>query len=145
MNGQKSEMALYIALATAWLALAGSIFISESLRIPICILCWYQRILMFPLSVIIPVGMITRDRFLPWYVLPLSLGGFLVAVYHNLLQWHIIPETLAPCSLGVSCVDRYTVWGDFLTPPLLSMSAFGLISVCFLILIYQRKHEQNLG
>src|SRR5579864_5425272 len=94
---------LYIAWVQSLLAMLGSLYFSEIKKFPPCILCWYQRILMYPLVLIIAVGILRKDKNLPHYVLPLSAIGTIIAVYHNLLYMNIIPESLAPCVAGVSC------------------------------------------
>lgn len=82
---------------------------------------------MYPLVFIAAVAIIRRDTALPFYVLPLSVIGFFVALYHNLLYYHIIPESAAPCSAGVSCTIKLIEWFGFLTIPLLSLIAFTMI------------------
>ncbi|KKW11337.1 MAG: putative disulfide formation protein [Microgenomates group bacterium GW2011_GWC1_49_7] len=99
------------ALLGAWSislsATLGSLFFSEILRLPPCVLCWYQRILMYPLVLILGVGIVKKDKYLPFYVLPLSILGTVVAFYHYLLQRGVIPDSVAPCSFGISCTSRY--------------------------------------
>ena len=121
--------AFYIAWAQALAAFLGSLYFSEILKIPPCDLCWYQRILMYPLVFIIPVGIIRKDKRLPYYVLPLSIPGILVGFYQHLLQIAVIPSSFAPCTLGVSCATKYWSLFDFITLPLLSTAAFALITV----------------
>lgn len=131
---------LYLAWVQALAAMLGSLYFSEFLGIPPCVLCWYQRILMYPLVVIIAVGIVRKDKGLPFYVLPLSVPGFLVAFYQHLLQVGIISESLAPCTLGVSCVTKYWSLFDFITIPLLSAFAFALISLA--VIIFHRPSEK---
>ena len=64
--------------------------------------------------------------------LAIGLGGLVVAglaisLYHNLLQWGVIDESLSPCTGGVSCSERQIAWGGFLTIPLMALGAFGAI------------------
>jgi disulfide bond formation protein DsbB len=121
----------HIALLAAWVATGGSLFMSEVLGWIPCLLCWYQRILMYPLAVILLVGILRRDRGLHWYVLPLSLGGAVVALYHYLLvmtDWFPAP----PCNTGVPCtVDYINLAGalSFVKVPFLALVAFLIISV----------------
>src|SRR5664279_3722944 len=89
------------ALLVATLATLGSLFFSEVLKLPPCVLCWYQRICMYPLFLILAVSIWKKDKNLPFFVLPLSMIGTIIAIYHNLLYYKIIPESLAPCTLGV--------------------------------------------
>ena len=120
---------LYIALVQSLLATFGSLYFSEVLHIPPCILCWYQRILMYPLTVILFVGITKKDKILPYYVLPLSIMGMVVALYHYSLQMGIIPQSIIPCTLGISCATKYFEWFEFITIPFLSFLAFTVITV----------------
>lgn len=83
---------------------------------------------MYPLTVILAVGWLLRDRNAVFYSLPLSALGLFIAVYHNLLYYHLVPESIAPCTAGVSCTSRQIEWIGFVTIPLLSLLAFTLIS-----------------
>ena len=123
----------YLAWAQALIATTGSLFFSEVLRLTPCVLCWYQRILMYPLVVVLAVGILTRDRRVRLYVLPLSLLGLVVAAYHNLLYFRIIPEGLTQCTLGVSCTDRQVALLGFIDIPLMSLTAFAVITVAMLL------------
>jgi len=120
----------YVALIIALVATLGSLSFSELLHLPPCVLCWYQRILMYPLVVILVVSILRRDRASAAYVLPLSLLGVVVAMYHNLLYYHILPESISPCQVGISCTTRQIEWLGFITIPLLSLIAFSAITIC---------------
>src|SRR5687768_4615142 len=75
----------HIALFAAWVATCGSLFFSEVLGWRPCVLCWYQRILMYPLAILLAIAIIRRDRGLHVYVLPFSIAGIGVSLYHYLL------------------------------------------------------------
>jgi disulfide bond formation protein DsbB len=92
---------------------------------------------MYPLVIILALGIRRRDRSLPAYVLPLSLIGLAIALYHNLPYYGILPESTAPCMLGVSCTTRTIEWLGFITIPLLSLVAFMVITLC--MLLYRRN------
>src|SRR3989344_5573951 len=72
---------LYIAWTQAFIAMAGSLFFSEVMKFPPCVLCWYQRICMYPLVVILTVGILRGDKKVYLYVLPLSISGLIIAIY----------------------------------------------------------------
>ena len=127
----------YAAWMIALLATVGSLFFSEVMNLPPCALCWYQRIATYPLVLVIGVGIVLRDRRMKYYALPLSLGGLAIAVYHNLLYYGIVSETLAPCSQGVSCTEAQIEWFGFVTIPLLSLAGFVVIALC--LLFYKPK------
>src|SRR3989344_6851756 len=124
-----SEYGLYLAWAIALVSLVGGFYFSEIVGIVPCILCWLQRIAMYPLVAIIAVGIIRRDKSVSLYVLPLSIIGAIIALYQNLLIWGVVSETLAPCTLGVSCVTQSFVVLNFITIPLLSLVSFLIITI----------------
>jgi disulfide bond formation protein DsbB len=120
-------------------ATLGSLFFSEVMRLPPCTLCWYQRILMYPLVVISTVGLVRRDPQASRYAWPLVLGGTAVALYHNLLYYHLIPDSITPCTEQVSCTDRQIEWLGFITIPLLALTAFATIACGLVIFGRQAK------
>lgn len=126
------ENILYLALVQAIVATLGSIYFSEIAGFAPCILCWYQRICMYPLIVILTVGILEKNKNIYKYVLPFSLLGMGVALFQNLLYYKIIPETAAPCTLGVSCTTKYIEWFGFITIPLLSLAGFSIITAIML-------------
>jgi disulfide bond formation protein DsbB len=123
----------YLAWAQALVATTGSLFFSEVMGFVPCVLCWYQRIAMYPLVAILAVGIVRRDRGIHAYVLPSSVIGLVVAAYHNLLSMGVIPEAASVCRAGVSCTTRYFEWFGFITIPFLSLTAFAVITTLMLI------------
>lgn len=132
----------YIALMQSIVATLGSLFFSEVLKFPPCVLCWYQRILMYPLVVILAVGMIRKDKGVYLYALPLSILGIAIALYHNLLYYKILPESIQPCLDGVSCTTKFIEWFGFVTIPLLSLIAFIVITICMLFYMKIVRREK---
>jgi disulfide bond formation protein DsbB len=122
----------YAAWAIALSAMLGSLFFGEVMKLPPCTLCWYQRVCLFPLPVVLAVGIVLRDRRLFTYALPFVAAGLAVAVYHNLLYWGVIPEALSPCTEALSCKTRQIEWLGFITIPLMSLGAFLAILICLL-------------
>lgn len=119
----------HIALLVACVATAGSLYFSEGLGLVPCVLCWYQRILMYPLVLIIAVGIVRDDRNLPAYVFPLSLFGLGMSLYHYLLtktSWLPPPACQAG---GVPCSIEYFNWLGFINIPFLALTAFAIISI----------------
>lgn len=127
----KSSGALaYAAWVIALVATVGSLFFSEVMNLPPCVLCWYQRIAMYPLVLIVGVGIVLQDARLKYYALPVCLSGLAVSVYHNLLYYGVLPDSIAPCTQGVSCTSVQIEWLGFITIPLLALAAFVSISLC---------------
>lgn len=134
----------YVAFGMALIATLSGLFLSEVLHWTPCVLCWYQRILMYPLVVVIGVGVIRRGSEWPITALVLAGLGWAVALYHSLLQWGVISEALAPCVNGVSCVTRYGVWSGFITIPFLSFVAFTIIIVMSVLAWKGKQNEQRV-
>ncbi len=136
----ESESTLpYLAWMIALVAMVGSLFFSEVMELPPCVLCWYQRIAMYPLVLIIGTGIILRDARLKAYALPLCLIGLVIAGYHNALYYGLITESLTPCTEGISCTSRQIEWLGFITIPLMALAAFISMTIC--LLFYRTKEK----
>jgi disulfide bond formation protein DsbB len=130
-----NRSSLYIALITAWVAMLGSLYFSNVLGYLPCDLCWYQRILMYPLAGMLAIGLLRRDNNLPYYVLPFSLVGQGFSTYHYLLEKTQLFGPPAACLTGVPCTIAWINWWGFITIPFLAMSGFFIITVMSLIAI----------
>lgn len=119
----------YLAFVVALTAMAGSLFFSEILHFPPCVLCWYQRISMYSIVGILGVGIYFKDKAMYRYVFLLGSIGFVISIYHNLLYYKLLPESAAPCILGVSCTTKFIEWFGFVTIPFLSCLAFAIILI----------------
>lgn len=124
---------LYFMFGLTLFSTLLSLYFSEILHFPPCILCWYQRIVMYPLVVILAIGIYLKDKKLPYYVLPLSTIGLIIAIYHNLLYYNILPESATPCLIGVSCTTKYIELFGFITIPFLSLIAFLIITIGMIV------------
>ena len=131
-----AETSAWTLVFAAWLVAAfstlGALFFGEVMNLPACVLCWYQRIFMFPLALILPIGLFPFDPRVVRYALPLAAIGWLIAVFHQLLVLGVIPESIKPCTQGVPCSEKVIEWFGFLTIPLLSIVAFSAIVVLLL-------------
>ena len=134
----------WILLFSAWLitavATAGSVFFSYVMGFAPCVLCWYQRIFLFPLVVVLARGLFPLDRRVVRYALPLAALGWAVAGYHNLVYAGIVPESLQPCAQGVSCTEEYIELFGFLSIPMLSWLGFTALTV--VLLVVQRRSRK---
>ena len=122
--------ALYIAWIQAIVAMAGSLYFSNVLGWTPCVLCWYIRIAMYPLVLLLAVAILRKSKDIEYYILPQIIIGLGISAYDYLLQLGVISEKLAPCTNGVSCATRYHTWFGFVTIPLLSFIAFIIIIIC---------------
>ncbi len=129
---------IFAAWLIACIATGGSLFFSEVMAFSPCVLCWYQRIAMYPLVLILLVGMFPINRQTFKFSIPLVGIGWLLALYHNLLHYEIVPESASPCREGVSCATIWLDWLGFITIPLMSFVAFTIIGL--LLIIFYRKY-----
>ena len=136
MDKQQEYNKDWLLIFSAWLIAAvstlGSLFFSEVMELIPCELCWYQRIFLFPLAIILLTGLFPLDKKVVNYALPLAIIGLLFTVYHSLLFFGVIPENLQPCSQGVSCTDDNMELFGFLPIPLLALIAFLMIIILLL-------------
>lgn len=118
----------YLAFGVALTATLGSLFYSEVMHFIPCTLCWYQRILMYPLVIISLVAIILQDEYLPNYVLPFSVSGILLSGYHYLVQVGVLAQPIS-CAGAVPCGSRYVNYLGFITIPFMALTAFILITI----------------
>ena len=121
---ERDWLLLFAAWLVAALATAGSLLFSSGMQLEPCVLCWYQRICLFPLVVVLARALFPLDRGVVRYALPLAAIGWLIAAYHNLVYAGVVPETLQPCARGASCSERNLELFGFVDIPLLSLLAF---------------------
>ena len=133
--------ARWIWLMAAWgIALAatlGALFLGEVMGMTPCLLCWYQRIFMFPLALILGMAVFAEDRRGAVYALPLALGGAAVAAYHTALVAGVVPKWWVPCGTGPSCSEQSLEILGGIQIPWLSLLAFAGIAI--LLFVYLRK------
>lgn len=117
----------------AWIVVAsaslGSLFFSEVMGVPVCVLCWYQRIALYPLTFILAVGLFPYDPKVVRYASVLVGMGWLVALFHVLLVAGIVPKSVQPCVQGIPCSETHISLFGFLTIPLMSLLTFTFVAV----------------
>jgi disulfide bond formation protein DsbB len=131
----------WMLIFTCWLIAAagtlGSLFFSEVMGLKPCILCWYQRIFMYPLVVIFLVGLFPLDRSVFRSALPIAIIGWCFAVYHYLVYSGYIPENLQPCSEELSCAEINLEVLGFITIPMMSILSY--TAIILLLFIFRRR------
>jgi disulfide bond formation protein DsbB len=137
---KKDWSLLLLAWLIATTATLGALFIGEVMLMTPCTLCWYQRIFMFPITIILGIACFTDDRQGAVYALALALGGLAMAGYHTLLVAGLIPKSWVPCSAGVSCADQKLEILNGVQIPWLSLAAF--MALAFLLVAYLRKSSR---
>jgi len=129
LRSRLARAGMYVALLAAWVATAGSLYMSEVLGWIPCLWCWYQRIAMYPLAVLLAAGLIWRDLNTPKYALCLAIPGALASTYHILLQKVPAIAALEACVIGVPCSTDYLNLFGFITIPMLALAAFAIVIV----------------
>jgi len=124
---------IFGAWLVATIATLAALFLGEVMGYTPCVLCWYQRICMFPLVLILAAGLFPFDPRVVRFALPLALSGWLLAMFHWGVASGLIPESATPCSQGVPCSVEQVVWFGFLTLPMLSVLAFSVIITLLLM------------
>lgn len=138
-NDSEIWMPIFAAWMIALVASLSALFIGEIMGQTPCLLCWYQRIFMFPLAVILGLAAYRTDEKIWYYGLPLAGLGWLISSYHALLYLDIIPTPIAPCGSEQSCSgEGMTIFG-LIPVPLLSVLSFTLITG--LLLVIRRKSK----
>lgn len=140
------KFGLYFAWIVSIVATGGSLYLSLGLGYPPCDLCWYQRIFMYPLVMMLGIATYRQDQKIQIYVYPLVAVGGLLSIYHYLVQKVPYFANAQQCSSAISCVgDPLYTWTkgtllEFLTVPLLALIAFLFI---FLFLLFSNKDSQQ--
>ncbi|HVM40820.1 MAG TPA: disulfide oxidoreductase [Acidimicrobiia bacterium] len=129
------ESALPLAAAVALVATAGSLYYSEVAHFVPCRYCWFQRIFMYPLAVVLPVAAVRRDPSIRWYALPLAAIGAGFSVYHYLLQRYPDLAGASSCDLAAPCTAAYVWKYDFVSIPYMAGSGFVFIGLLLLATI----------
>ncbi|MFC5406070.1 disulfide oxidoreductase [Cohnella soli] len=124
---------LYFAWIVSVVATLGSLYFSEIRGYVPCELCWYQRIAMYPMSIILGIAAYRGDTSIRIYVLPLSIIGAVISAYHYMLQKVPGFHEIKPCTNGVPCNVDYIDWLGFVTIPLLALVAFVLVIVAMVV------------
>ncbi|GGB54251.1 disulfide oxidoreductase [Fictibacillus barbaricus] len=125
---------ILIAWLAAIVSTLGSLFFSEVLKFIPCTFCWYQRILMYPLVILLGIAFYHQDDKITRYVLPFSILGILVSGYHYALQKIPALKAFEMCTSGVPCSGQYINWLGFVTIPLLAFIGFTTITLCMIFI-----------
>ncbi|MDF2681667.1 MAG: disulfide bond formation protein [Brevibacillus sp.] len=140
-RAQAMEQAMFASWGIALIATAGSLFFSEVLKYIPCDLCWYQRILMYPLVILLGVASAKKDYKMSLYTLILSVIGGLISLYHYLIQKVPALHELGNACGIVPCNADYINWLGFITIPFLALIAFALIIVLQIIVLKNGKEQ----
>lgn len=122
------EIGLFFALA----ATSGSLYLSNFLGWTPCRLCWFQRIFMYPIVVLFAVALLFDREDVSDYVIPLSIIGASISVYHFLIQFLPALQSSSCSVTEVSCEATYTFYFGHVTVPLMACAAFlAILVACY--------------
>ncbi|MDT3414478.1 disulfide bond formation protein DsbB [Brevibacillus aydinogluensis] len=137
---QIKEYALFGSWVVSLIATAGSLFFSEVMKYIPCELCWFQRIFMYPLVILLGVAAVKKDYRMSSYALILSVIGGCISLYHYLIQKVPALYDLGNACGIIPCNTDYINWFGFITIPFLALVAFIMIAV---LQIYIRRYEKE--
>jgi disulfide bond formation protein DsbB len=127
------RIGLPVAWVVATVTTLGSLYYSKVVGFPPCELCWYQRIAVYPLVVILGTALVRRDAAgVRPYALGLCLVGLPVSIYHSWIQWFPPDEGTSFCTLDAPCTAKYVFELGFVTLPFMAGCAFVSI-IAFLL------------
>jgi len=118
---------LFAVWIVATVATLASLFFSEVMDVPVCSLCWYQRIAMYPLVLILALGLFPYEPKVVRFAAALAAVGWLIALFHVLVVAGVVPERVQPCVQGIPCSETHIALFGFLNIPVLSLLTFSLI------------------
>lgn len=143
LRADVGRVALPLAVLVAATATVGSLWLSEYMGYPPCVLCWGQRIFMYSLAVVLTVGALRSDPAVRFYGIALAVPGAAIGAYHSWLQAN--PRVTSFCTLEAPCAERFVWEFGFVSIPLMAMSGFMFIIALLLIATPVRAGGQSSG
>lgn len=131
---------LWAAFVVAAIATGGSLFFSEIAGFVPCDLCWFQRICMYPLSILTLFAAFHNDHRIARYLIPLPVVGACVSIYHLLVENHVV-RTPQACRVGAGCAVKWINEFGYITIPTLALTGFVLL-IGFLSVAATGQQEQ---
>lgn len=138
-SASRAWLLLFVAWLVVTVAMLTSLFLSEVMDVPVCQLCWYQRIALYPMVPILALALFPYDPGVVRYATALSVIGWLLSMYHVLLVAGVIPETVQPCEQGIPCSETHIAWLGFLNVPVLSLLTFTVVGVLLFLVTKVRS------
>jgi len=135
---------LLFAFVISLVSTIASLFYSEFAGFAPCELCWFQRIFIYPLVILIPLALWKKDFKIAEYLLPFSVIGFLISLYQNYVYYYNNGLD-ASCQLGgsqVSCIKRYILELGYISIPVMALTSFALILI---FLFLQKKYNNKIN
>jgi disulfide bond formation protein DsbB len=140
--GALRDAAVWLAFAVAATATLGSLYFSEVRDLVPCRLCWFQRIFMYPLAIVLLVGAIRRDRGVRRYAVPLATIGLLVSAYHYFIEWNPQFESDS-CAVSVPCSVPYFREFGFVSLAFMALCGFAAVLALLSIPSQESRHDEH--
>ena len=121
-----SETGLWLAWLVALTATLGSLYYSEVAHFLPCKLCWYQRIGIYPLAVVLLLAALRRDRAIRFYAIPVAAISAAISTYHYQLE-RFPNQTSPSCSVEAPCTVVWVWRFHYISIPMMALSAALLI------------------
>ncbi len=134
---------LWCAFVVTAIATGGSLFFSEIAGYVPCELCWYQRICMYPLSILTLFASLTNDHRIARYLLPFPVIGAGVSTYHLLVENGVVEQQQACLITAGGCATKWINEFGYMTIPTLALTGFAL-AFAFLVLASFEPEEGTL-
>ncbi|QHE60828.1 disulfide bond formation protein B [Rossellomorea vietnamensis] len=138
---KKADSLLFLAWVSSLVATMGSLYFSEIMKYEPCELCWYQRILMYPMVILLGVAYVRKDFKAALYSTIFSGIGLLISIYHYSIQKVSILTESAPACGRVPCTGEYINLFGFITIPFLALLGFIIIFISSVIVLKAIKEE----
>ena len=127
------ERALFFGLFLSTVSTLGSLLYSEVVGYPACILCWIQRIFMYPQMFLFGLAFWRKDYSVVPYALLLSIIGGGVALYQWIKDMLLLySHTTIPCPAvsGLpSCDKIYVLEFGYITIAMMALNVFILLMI----------------
>ena len=128
LRSDVGRSALTLAWIVALVTTLGSLYYSEIAHFTPCKLCWYQRIAMYPLALLLGIAAFRRDRNIRIYVIAQCAVGAAIAAYHSFIQAFPPEGGTSFCTLDAPCTERYVWQFEFVSLLFMALSAFVFIA-----------------
>lgn len=137
VRSHNGELAALVTVTATF----GSLYLSEVAHLIPCRYCWFQRVAMYPLALVLVVALIFRDRSVRRYAVPLAAVGLALSTWHYLLQNFPSLEDASSCNILNPCTVKYAWKFGFVSIPYMA----GSVSLLTLVLLWGRSRRSRIG
>lgn len=131
---------LQAAFLVSLVAVLGSLGLSEVVGLVPCELCWYQRILMYPMPFIFGAALAQKHYNVFWYAFPMAVIGIVIAAYHYIIQMSAFAANSCSADM-VACTTKQVEYFGFVTIPLGSLLMF--VALAIILLVLRKRNSQE--